>query len=312
MLNSVSDRLGIAKANVRQKNKLNAMLRSAQKLLCDAQGRQTTLRHALAKEKSDVDALTGLNITGLFLTMLGSKEERLEKERQELVAAQLKFDQINETVEELKQDVRHLEDDLSGFGDADAEYERVLVEKENYLIENDQGAASQLLELTQQIADLTADRKELNEAAHAGQSALSSVKDIESTLASAANWGTLDMFGGGMLTTMAKHSKMDSAKSEARIAQRKLLQFEEELADADQRLQMSLEISGFSKFADFFFDGLIADWVVQSRINQAKEECSRVVARVKAALRQCKQRLASVESEISTRVEQKREMVESF
>ncbi|TWU47299.1 hypothetical protein Poly51_50990 [Rubripirellula tenax] len=69
-----------------------------------------------------------------------------------------------------------------------------------------------------------------------------------------------------MLTTMAKHSKMDAAKSQARISQRKLMQFEEELADADERLHVSLQIDGFSKFADYFFDGLIADWIVQSKI----------------------------------------------
>jgi len=34
-------------------------------------------------------------------------------------------------------------------------------------------------------------------------------------------------------------------------------------------LNLNVDISGFSVFADYFFDGLIADWVVQSKINQA-------------------------------------------
>lgn len=311
MLGDIDERLGVAKANARQRDKLESMLRSAQKLLREARGKQAKLRETLAKEQSDVDALTGLSITGLFHAVLGSKEALLEKERQELVAAKLRFDQIKETVEDLSEDVRRLKEDLSGFENSDADYERVLGEKESYLSEDDTDVASTLFELAQQIADLTADQKELKDAARAGQSALSAVQDIQGTLASAANWGTLDMFGGGMLTTMAKHSKMDSAKSQARIAQRKLLQFEEELADADQRLQISLQIDGFSKFADYFFDGLIADWVVQSKIRKAKDECSRTTARVKTAIRQCKKRLKSVEFEISILVQRKRDVIES-
>ena len=119
------------------------------------------------------------------------------------------------------------------------------------------------------------------------------------------------MFGGGILTTMAKHSKMDTAKNQAKIAQRKLLQFEEELADADGRLQVSLQIDGFSKFADYFFDGLIADWIVQSKIQKAKAECSDTISRVKVAIRQCQRRLDSVESELALLTVRKRELIET-
>ena len=32
---------------------------------------------------------------------------------------------------------------------------------------------------------------------------------------------------------------------------------------------MSVEISSFEKFADYLFDGLIFDWIVQSKINKS-------------------------------------------
>ncbi|TWU44157.1 hypothetical protein Q31b_16930 [Novipirellula aureliae] len=311
MLNDFNERLAIAKANLRQKDKLDSMLRSAQHSLAESRRKREQLKDILTKEQADVDALEGLSVTGLFYAMLGSKEQRLEKERQELVAAKLKYDQVAGTVEDLSDDVKRLQEARSNLGDADSRYQRVLAEKAEYLTTNESDVARKLIELTQQIADLTADQKELDEAAVAGQSALRSVNEIQSTLASAANWGTLDMFGGGMLTTMAKHSRMDAAKNQARIAQRKLLRFEEELADADERLQVSLEIDGFSKFADYFFDGLIADWIVQSKINKAKTECSTTISRVKAAIRKCQRRLESVESEIESLTESKRELIET-
>lgn len=311
MLNDFSERLAHAKANLRQKNKLDSMLRSAQNSLSEARSKRSKLKDILTKEQSDVDALEGLSITGLIHAILGSKEQRLEKERQELVAAKLKYDQAADTVEQLSDDVKRLKDALLLLENAESSYEVVLAEKATYLAANENDTARRLIELSQQIADLTADRKELNEAAVAGQSALRSVEEIQGTIASAANWGALDMFGGGMLATMAKHSKMDAAKNQASIAQRKLLQFEEELADADERLRLSLHIDGFSTFADFFFDGLISDWVVQSKIQKAKAECTETISRVKTAISQCQSRLDSVESEIETLTESKNVMIES-
>tara|TARA_R110002073_G_scaffold335442_4_gene527429 strand:+ start:169 stop:1107 length:939 start_codon:yes stop_codon:yes gene_type:complete len=311
MLNDFNERLAIAKANLRQKEKLESMLRSARLLLTEAKHEQTSLRQIAEKEHSDLAALEGLSLTGLLHAMLGSKEQRLDKERKEFVAAKLKFDQVTATVDDLREEVQRLTDESSRLENAGTEYERVLVEKEQYLSDNDSDIARKLVELTQRIADLTADQKELDEAVEAGQFALQSVERIRDTLASAANWGVLDMFGGGMLTTMAKHSKIDAAKDQARIAQRRLLRFEEELADADERLQVSLQIDGFSKFADYFFDGLISDWIVQSKIQKAKAECSRIISRVKAAMRECQHRRDSVRSEIKTLKDSKRTLIET-
>jgi hypothetical protein len=151
-------------------------------------------------------------------------------------------------------DVKRWKDSLSLLKNADSEFEQVLSEKARHIEENGSDTARTLIELTQQIAELTADQKELDEATEAGQSALDAVQGIQAALGSAANWGTWDMFGGGVLTAMAKQSKLDDAKDLARIAERKLIQFQEEPADADERLQVSLQIDGFSKFADFFFD----------------------------------------------------------
>lgn len=311
MLDDFNERLASAKANVRQKKKLDCILRQTQRSLAAAQDERARLQTILAKEQSDVDALEGLSFTGVFHALLGSKEQRLEKEQQELLAAKLKYDQASETVASLSDDLKRTKDDLSLLDDAIDAYEQILSEKEQHLAANESNTARDLVELTQQIADLTADQKELVEATAAGNSALAAIQQIQRTLASAANWGTLDLLGGGMLTTMAKHSKMDAAKTQARTAQRMLLQFEKELADADQRLQVSLHIDGFSKFADYFFDGLISDWIVQSKIKNANSECTRTISQVKNAINQCERRLVKVRTGIKLLADQKRQLIES-
>ncbi|QDV41138.1 hypothetical protein Enr13x_09760 [Stieleria neptunia] len=82
-------------------------------------------------------------------------------------------------------------------------------------------------------------------------------------------------------------------------------QLPERLSAAEGHVQVSLQIDGFAKFADYFFDGLISDWIVQSKIQKAKVKCSETLSRVKTAIRQCKSRLDSVCSEIEILTERK-------
>ncbi len=123
--------------------------------------------------------------------------------------------------------------------------------------------------------------KEIQEAIQAANHALACLRQADAYLQSAKNWGLFDMLGGGALTTFFKHSKMDDARYEMERAKRALQGFRKELADVDQRLHLSLEIGDFLTFADYFFDGLIADWLVQSKIQDAKAQIENAIIQVR-------------------------------
>ncbi len=121
---------------------------------------------------------------------------------------------------------------------------------------------------------------EMNEAIIAGKKALNSMKEAKETLNSAGNWGIWDMLGGGLFVDMIKHSKLDDAQDKLQDAKFQLQIFQCELKDVDLPYHLGIEISDFLTFADFFFDGIIADWLVQSRINDAKEELNNAIEQV--------------------------------
>ena len=106
--------------------------------------------------------------------------------------------------------------------------------------------------------------KELREAREAGARALNSLREAKQHMDSARGWGIFDMLGGGTLSTLIKHSRMDDARRFVEEAQYDLRAFQRELADV--RLP-DVHIDGFMTFADFFFDGFLADFLVQRRIN---------------------------------------------
>jgi hypothetical protein len=94
-----------------------------------------------------------------------------------------------------------------------------------------------------------------------------------------------------LLTTAVKHSHIDRSRSAAERAQRHLQRFARELRDVGEHQQgLSAQIGGFDKFADYFFDGLIFDWIVQSKIVRSQEEVQTTTANVREIVRRLERR----------------------
>ena len=120
-------------------------------------------------------------------------------------------------------------------------------------------------------------RREVQEAIRAGENALQSLYAAKDQLNSAKNWGLFDMIGGGFITTMIKHGKMNEAERAMAAARNSIRNLKKELSDVDQLVDVDLNISDFLSFADYFFDGIIADWMVQSKIKDARFQVDKAI-----------------------------------
>ena len=127
-------------------------------------------------------------------------------------------------------------------------------------------------------------RKEINEAITAGERALSSLRTAQRELNGARNWGMFDMLGGGFLSGMIKHSKISDASRRMERAKQDLLVFQSELRDVNIPLNMRMEVGSFLSFADFFFDGFVADYLVQSKIAEARRQVADAIVMVENIL----------------------------
>ncbi len=129
-------------------------------------------------------------------------------------------------------------------------------------------------------------RQEIQEAVRAGERALGSLRSAQSKLSSARSWGVWDIIGGGLITSMVKHSKINDASSFLERAKMDLKTFQRELKDVPDFAGLGIEIGGFLSFADFFLDGFLADCMVQSKINDAKRQVDSAVIQVERLLGQ--------------------------
>ena len=130
------------------------------------------------------------------------------------------------------------------------------------------------------------DQREVREAVQAGEEALAGIQKAREQLGSAKNWGIFDMLGGGMISSMVKHSRMDDASEDMEEAKRKLAAFGRELKDISISADLSVEMGSFLRFVDTFMDNLFVDFMVQSRIDDAIAGLDDVSDRVRRILAQ--------------------------
>ena len=129
-------------------------------------------------------------------------------------------------------------------------------------------------------------RREINEALLAGREALRYLNEAADCLNSAGNWGIVDLLGGGLLTTFIKRSKMKDADELVQQARSALKRFQKELTDVENIPEFRIETGDFLTFADYFFAGIVADWLVQSKINDSRRQVENAIIKVNYIMEQ--------------------------
>jgi len=312
MFDELNEQLAAVIEKRRERQKLLKKLSAVEGELVQEQTQRTVLHQALEREGADIGALEGLSLTALFHTILGDRDRQLERERQEYLAAKLKFDACEETLRTLTGEKAALQLEIAAFGDVDREYRALLEEKEQTMLREGLADALQLAELDETLAKAKSEAKELREAVNVGVAALDALEDVRKALSGAQGWGAWDLLGGGLLATAIKHGRINQAKKAAHRAQQALRHFQWELADLPRHYHRSIDIDigSFAGFADYFFDGLIVDWVVQSRIVQSLAHVNEVRKRVLEATGHLRTRQMEVDTEIQRTEAQRQHFIE--
>ena len=120
---------------------------------------------------------------------------------------------------------------------------------------------------------------------------------MQSSLNSADGWSTFDMLGGGWIASMAKHEHLDEAQHKVELLQIKLRKFRTELADVKISADMKVSIDGFTRFADFFFDGLFMDWMVADQISQSQKQVALTTLQIEEAIERLEKLQAKAEKD---------------
>ena len=104
------------------------------------------------------------------------------------------------------------------------------------------------------------------------------------------------------------YEELDNAQEQVEQLQVELRRFKTELADVEITADLQVTVDSFLKFADFFFDGLFADWAVLDHINQAQSRVENTKGQIKRVLALLKKMREDVDVQIADEKEKQEQL----
>ncbi|MGI6053367.1 MAG: hypothetical protein ACOYA8_00720 [Clostridium sp.] len=245
------------------------------------------------KEQEDVELLEGRSLAAWLYGVLGKKEDRLDEERAEAFAAAVKYEASKEELDRIVEEIRRAEEEIRQLQGCEEAFTRKLQEVREQLEAS--GVPGDLLDAEQELSYIEKQLQEVNEAIWAGNDALREADKVCAFLDSAEGYSIWDIAGGGLFTTMMKHSRLDEANEQVKQLQSTLRRFKTELADVEIQADLQIETGGFMRFADYFFDGFFVDLAVQSQIRESLNQVQETQGRIKEALSRLRAFLSELE-----------------
>lgn len=214
------------------------------------------------KEKADVERLEEQSLSTFVQNILGTYEEKLEKEKKEEIQAKIDLDRAATLLEEAHELLDILDEEIT------RREEELILLSEN-LKRTDPAFREQITQQEKELLELKQEEKEIKEALDAGERVLDEIDGVLKELDSANSMATWDMFTDSFFIDLMKYDKIDKAEKELAYLERALERYEKELKDVN--LQTSLayeELSQMSRAFDIFFDNIFSDWNTRDTIRR--------------------------------------------
>lgn len=307
VVDDIEQRLAAAAEALREYEMANQRSADLRRRMDDLDQQLAKLRDRRAREDEDVQRLEGLSLTRILASLRGTRQDTLERERAEADAARYRVAEAEGLREALRREFDAVEARRRQLAAAPSAYASVLQDKERHLAESGDPRRVRLLALADERGRLSGQLRELAEATAAARTAAQALSQVREKLHSADGWSTYDtFFGGGLIGSAIKHSRLDEAAQAAARADRCLAVLRTELADVGgmDLTAPDLMVDGLTRFVDVWFDNIFTDLAVRDRIKQAEHNVARsmrlvheVHGRLDQRAAQIRARLAAIETE---------------
>lgn len=265
------EKVRILKEKVLRKSHLEKMLEELDIQRADLEDKVYRYGLTKSREQKEADRLEGRSLAAFVYTVIGKKEEKLEKEQREAREAAVRYDAAARELEAVKSDIEKYGAELLSLKNCEAELEGAIAAAVEEIKASGRPEKEEIFRLEQRKAELLNKLRELDEAVAAGDAAHKTVSEIKKTLDKAVNMGEWDLFGGGILPDIMKHGYLDEAQGLVEKLQTELRRFKTELADVEFDADFRLNEDGFLRFADYFFDGFFVDLASLRKIEKSRD-----------------------------------------
>lgn len=270
-MSEYGEKVRVLKEKVLRKAHLEKLLEELDIQRADLEDKVYRYGLTKAREQKEADRLEGRSLTAFVYTVIGKKEEKLEKEQREAREAAVRYDAAARELDAVKGDIERYGAELLSLKNCESELESAIASAVAEIKGSDKPEREEILRLEQEKAVLLNKLRELDEAVAAGDAAHKTVSEMKNKLDKAVNMGEWDLFGGGVLPDIMKHGYLDEAQELVEKLQTELRRFRTELADVEYDADFRLNEDGFLRFADYFFDGFFVDLASLRKIEKSRD-----------------------------------------
>ena len=284
------DDLAFYQQRVSTKNRLKSKLKERQKERKELVDKVNELDKVLFKESNDVKRLEKISVSSLFYSAIGMKDKKLDKEKQEEVAAALKYNMAREELRAIDDDIFLMKRELATLNDAEALCKEAFDTKIKYIKDNNISGADTLVSLESKIIYFQSQQKELKEAIDAGREVLCAIERVKDRLNEADGYAILDMVGiFDNLSWVAKHETLEQAEEYMTDLAKKVKVFQRELSDVNMTYEAKKLRTEFVGYSDLIFDSLIFDTITKVKIGSSKSDLKKMYKQVLGIVNDLKQ-----------------------
>ncbi|MBB4824612.1 hypothetical protein HNO89_001836 [Sporosarcina luteola] len=316
MQNTIQERQMELTMRRNERNRVIRRLDGAEAQLKEATQLRDRLQQQLSKEQQDVIKLGKFSFANKWKEWSGKWDAQMEKEINEVAEVELKYNEAVKTVTDLEAEVLRLREQAnhSDFTFVEEDWADFIREKETWIRQNDTNANRTLQKIADDRVRVRSMIREIDEAHEAGEKALRALDQALDKLGNAEGLSMWDTFlGGGLIVSALKYSEMDSSDDLVHRAQRALRHYETELMDVQNIATESFKVNqnDIFTFTDIFFDNIFSDWMVHSRISDAKSKLNAVLQDVRRVQAQLGRKRDESSEELRRLDEQERSIIES-
>ena len=122
--------------------------------------------------------------------------------------------------------------------------------------------------------------QKIKETLETGQVALETLKQAQIKLDSVKSWITIDGFGGSLLISIVKHSKIEETLQVLEETKKNVRRFQLQLKTIELPMGVKKDVGIFVSFATFFLDGTVENYLIKERVGDVTEQLDDAVRMV--------------------------------
>lgn len=237
----------------------------------------------------EVESLESKSINAMFHSLIGNKEQRLEKAKAAYYETNIKYVEFKKTIETLEYEMDILSKKAARLSERRQELSSLLAIREDELQEEDSIQGKRLRKLLSELEENDRHIQQVESILNSGRLTMKKVSMTILSLREASNWGRWEKTGKHRPPLRGQNRKraINDAKQLANEAIRTLNNFEKDLADVGIKFQAEeLDLKSFNSVLDVFLDNVISDFIFQQKAQKNLAALNRIMEDVKSAVEQ--------------------------